>query len=79
MTVVQADPATPERRRGRGLVITGSILLALSVLIAIVGFGAVALFVPWVLAVIAVFAQPKLWQRQRARITAWLDRFPAAT
>ena len=37
MTALQAAPAAPGRRRGRGLVIAGSVLLAVSVLGAVVG------------------------------------------
>lgn len=48
-------------------------------LLALLGAGVLALFAPWALVAVPVLAQPKLWRRQRARITAWLDRFPAAT
>ena len=37
-----------------------------------------AIAVPWVLVAIPALVQPKLWQKGRARITLWLDRFPAA-
>ena len=36
-----------------------------------------AIAMPWALVAIPALIQPKLWQKTRARLTAWLDRFPA--
>jgi hypothetical protein len=44
---------------------------------ALVAIG-LAIAVPWVLVAIPALIQPKLWKRARERLTAWLDRFPAA-
>ena len=44
-------------------------LIALGVVIAM----------PWALVAIPALVQPKLWKRARERLTARLDRFPAAT
>jgi hypothetical protein len=50
-------------------------LLAIVVLAALIG---VAVVFPWALVAIPALIQPKMWQRQRARITAWLDSLPPA-
>ncbi|TPG16654.1 hypothetical protein EAH87_13420 [Sphingomonas koreensis] len=47
--------------------------------IAVLLLAAAMFFLPWALIAIPALVQPKLWQKQRARFTAWLDRFPAAT
>jgi len=36
-----------------------------------------AIAMPWALVAIPALVQPKLWRKTRARLTAWLDRFPA--
>jgi hypothetical protein len=51
-------------------------IAATIVILALIG---VAIAFPYVLVAIPVLVQPKPWQRLRARITAYLDRFePAA-
>lgn len=47
--------------------------------VLVIALAAMMVFLPWALIAIPALVQPKLWQKQRARITAWLDRFPAAT
>ena len=47
--------------------------------VLVIALAAMMVFFPWALIAIPALVQPKLWQKQRARITAWLDRFPAAT
>ena len=62
---------------------SGSGKIARIAVIAAVLGGLIALGVviamPWALVAIPALVQPKLWKRARERLTARLDRFPAAT
>lgn len=54
-------------------------LAALGGLVALLALIAAMILVPWLLVAIPALVQPKLWTRARERLTARLDRFPAAT
>lgn len=53
-------------------------IVPLAAIIVALALVAVMIVLPWALVAIPALIQPKAWRKARTRLTAWLNRFPAA-